>query len=194
MNAQVEEPTAEVMTRTEILDMYGSSLDGSPSIYCGTYHKYNEGSLYGAWLDIAKFNDYYEFMDVCRQLHADEEDPELMFQDFECFPDELYSESCMDKDEFDKILEYAELDDDEKEAFDDYLELGHEFNIEEFRELNQGKWDSEEDFARNIIDECYNIERMMGDLANYFDYSAFAEDLFRWDYEMGEHNYVFRVQ
>ncbi|MBD5327620.1 MAG: antirestriction protein ArdA [Bacteroides sp.] len=33
-----------------------------------------------------------------------------------------------------------------------------------------GEWDSEEDFTRHIVEECYNLEKMMGSLANYFDY------------------------
>lgn len=191
--AQEKKAMAEVMTLQEILDAYGSELDGSPSIYCGTYRKYNEGSIFGAWLDIAKFSDYDEFIDVCRQLHADEEDPELMFQDYECYPSSLYCESCMGEDIFNKILEYAELNDDDKEAFDDYLDLGHDFNVARFREAYCGHWSSEKDFAIDIIDSCYDIERQMGSLASYFDYDAFARDLFMYDYEMGENNHVFRV-
>lgn len=191
--ANEEQQNAEVMTREEIIDAYGSDLDGQPSVYCGTYRKYNEGSLYGAWLDISKFNDYEEFIDVCRQLHADEEDPELMFQDYECFPSALYSESCMDEEAFSMILEYAGLDDDEKEAVDDWMALGHDFDMERFNEAFQGHFDSEEDFAEHIIDECYDIEKCMGSLSSYFDYKAFARDLFMCDYEMGENNYVFRI-
>lgn len=191
--AQVEQPMAEVMTLQEILDAYGSELDGSPSVYCGTYRKYNEGSIFGAWLDIAKFDDYDEFIDVCRQLHADEEDPELMFQDYEGFPESLYCESCMGEGTFDKILEYAKLDDDDKEAFEDYLDYGHDYDIERFREAYCGKWNSKEDFAQHIVSECYDIERTMGSLASYFDYEAFARDLFMSDYEMADNNHVFRV-
>lgn len=190
---QEEQPMAEVMTLQEILDAYGSELDGNPSVYCGTYRKYNEGSIFGAWLDISKFSDYDEFIDVCRQLHADEEDPELMFQDYEGFPSSLYCESCMGEDTFDKILEYAKLDDKEQEAFDDYLDLGHDFDIERFREAYCGNWDSEEDFAQDIIDSCYDIEKTMGSLSSYFDYEAFARDLFMCDYQMGANNNVFRV-
>ena len=76
--AQEEQPMAEVMTLQEILDAYGSELDGSPSVYCGTYRKYNEGSIFGAWLDIAKFDSYDEFIDVCRQLHGDEDDEYIL--------------------------------------------------------------------------------------------------------------------
>lgn len=85
-----------------------------PAIYCGTYKKYNEGSLFGAWLDLRTFDSYEEFIDVCKQLHADEEDPELMFQDYQCFPAEWYSESCMDEEVFDKIIAFIQMDDDNR--------------------------------------------------------------------------------
>jgi antirestriction protein len=190
--AQIAQPKSDLMTKQEIVDAYGSELEGNPSVYCGTYAKYNEGSIYGAWLDISKFSDYNEFIDVCRQLHADEEDPELMFQDYDSFPSSLYCESCMGEDIFNKILEYANLDENEKEAFDDYMALGHDFDIERFREAYCGNWDSEEDFAQNIVESCYDIEKTMGSLASYFDYKAFARDLFIDDYQMGANNNVFR--
>ena len=75
----------------------------------------------------------------------------------------------------------------------DYLDYGHDYDIERFREAYCGKWDSKEDFAQHIVSECYDIERTMGSLASYFDYEAFARDLFMSDYEMGDNNHVFRV-
>ena len=53
------------------------------SVYVGTYAKYNSGSLKGEWLDLDNYDSYDEFKDACNSLHADEEDPELMFQDWE---------------------------------------------------------------------------------------------------------------
>ncbi|MBD5268163.1 MAG: antirestriction protein ArdA [Bacteroides sp.] len=35
-------------------------------------------------------------------------------------------------------------------------------------------------------------QNMMGSLANYFDYEAFARELFKWDYSMGADGNVFR--
>ena len=72
-------------------------------LYVGTYRKYNEGSLAGAWLDLDKFKDADEFERACRRLHRDERDPELMFQDVETDPgcdwqEGLYSESSIPRD------------------------------------------------------------------------------------------------
>ena len=43
-------------------------------VYVGTYAKYNNGSLYGAWLDLSDYSDKEEFYEACRELHEDEED------------------------------------------------------------------------------------------------------------------------
>jgi antirestriction protein len=77
------------------------------------------------------------------------------------------------------------------EAVDDFIDFGKD--LADFEEAFCGEWDSEEDFARHIVDECYDLDRQMGSLAQYFDYEAFARDLFMYDYEMGEHGNVFRV-
>lgn len=53
------------------------------SVYVGTYHKYNSGSLKGEWLDLDNYDSYAAFLDACNDLHADEDDPEFMFQDWE---------------------------------------------------------------------------------------------------------------
>lgn len=67
-------------------------------------------SLYGMWVDLTTFDDYYDFMEFCQLLHVDEEDPEFMYQDYENFLADYYSESCLDEFEFDKIIEFAEMD------------------------------------------------------------------------------------
>ena len=37
------------------------------------------------------------------------------------------------------------------------------------------------------------LKNIMGSLANYFDYEAFARELFMYDYNMGANNNAFRV-
>ena len=83
----------------------------SPALYCGTYGKYNSGNLSGMWLNVSTFDDYEDFVNFCLAIHADERDPELMYQDFENMPDSLYHESMGEK-EFNKIAEYCELCDE----------------------------------------------------------------------------------
>ena len=164
---------------------------GHPSVYVGTYRKYNEGDLFGMWVDMEACGDYDTFMEVCHNLHADEEDPELMFQDYENFPEAWYSESGIDEDTFDKIMEYAGMDEDDQEAFDAYMDYSSQPTFEDFKEKFMGKWDSEEAFAEHIVSECYDLDRMMGRLSYYFDYKAYARDLFIEDYYYSD-GYVFQ--
>lgn len=63
------------------------------AIYVGTYAKYNAGSLFGKWFNLSDFADKDEFLEACKELHKDEDDPEFMFQDRENIPEELVSES-----------------------------------------------------------------------------------------------------
>ena len=192
---RVEERLAELGYTPEELQEavseHKSGCDGEPSVYVGTYAKYNEGSLCGLWVDLPSFDDYDEFINFCKAIHADEEDPELMAQDYECFPRQWYNEGFMSEEDFDHIKEYTEMCDKHSvEAVDDYMEL-HD-DLDNFEEAYCGEWDSEEDFARHIVDECYDLERTMGNLSQYFDYEAFARELFMYDYSMGANNHVFR--
>ena len=91
----------------------------APALYVGTYCKYSEGSLFGAWLYLEDYADADEFMKACRELHKDEAYPELMFQDYENFPRSLYSESA-GVDNIAAIYEWMELDKDEREMLDAY--------------------------------------------------------------------------
>ena len=193
MEARLEELGFTPETLIEAIGEHKSGCEGNPSIYCGTYGKYSgEKGICGLWIDLSSFNAYDDFIDFCKAIHADEEDPELMAQDYEGFPRQWYNEGFMSEDDFDHILEYSDMCDKHgQEAVDDYMEFHDE--LDNFEEAYCGEWDSEEDFARHIISECYNLEREMGDLARYFDYEAFGRDLFMYDYSMGANGNVFRV-
>ena len=188
--ARLHELEMTVPELFEAVSDHKAGLDGEPAVYCGTYSKYNDGSLCGLWIDLSSFDDYYEFINFCLAIHADEDDPELMFQDFEGFPKDWYRE-WIGEEIFEKIAEYHDMCElHGAEAIDDYLEL-HD-DLDNFEEDYQGEWDSEEDFARHIVEECYDLSKVMDGLERYFDYEAFAHDLFLWDYTMGANGNVFR--
>ena len=165
----------------------------SPALYCGTYGKYNSGNLSGMWLNVSTFDDYEDFLNFCYAIHADERDPELMYQDFENMPDSLYHESMGEK-EFNKIEEYCELCDDYGvSAVYDFLEFYSPEDLDMMHDSYAGVYDSEEDFAREIVNDRCDLEKMMGDLSYYFNYEALARDLFLGDYHFGSHGTVLRT-
>lgn len=49
-------------------------------VYVGTYKKYSEHNLDGDWLDLCVYDDCGEFLEACKELHEDENDPEFMIQ------------------------------------------------------------------------------------------------------------------
>ena len=163
----------------------------SPALYCGTYGKYNAGNFNGMWVNVSTFDSYEDFKAFCLAIHADEEDPELMFQDGENIPDSLCSESMGEK-EFNNLLKYCELCEEyDVFAVYDFLELFMPEDLDRMPDAYVGVYESKEDFARELVNDCYDLDKMMGDLAYYFDYEAFARDLFINDYKFGSRGTVF---
>lgn len=165
-------------------------------IYVGTYAKYNGGSIFGKWLDLSDYSDKEEFYEACRELHKDEQDPEFMFQDWEYIPSDFIGESWLADNIFEIIEAIDELDDDKKAAFEVWLNHGsHDITtkdiadlIRSFEDDFQGAYNDEEDYAYEIVDECYDLPEFA---KTYFDYAKFARDLFMGDYWF-EDGYVFR--
>lgn len=86
-------------------------------LYCGTYAKYNEGSLKGEWVDLDNFSNADDFLAYCSKLHNDEKFPEFMFQDYECLFDwekNLYCECSVSNDywEIKNELDRLNVDDE----------------------------------------------------------------------------------
>ena len=93
----------------------------TPRIYVGTYAKYNNGSIQGEWLDLDDYTDKSDFIQACLELHDDEEDPELMFQDWENIPGELASECSIDDAVWEYIDACNEFDQEAVDAYDEAL-------------------------------------------------------------------------
>ncbi len=149
-------------------------------VYVGTYAKYNGGNLTGAWLTLGDYDNVEAFFDACRELHKDESDPEYMFQDWEEIPEGCIGESWVSRNLWDV---FGELEEDEIEPFKAYCAdflCGEpdSSDVEGFRERYRGHWDSKEDYARGVVDDCFDIP---DGIRPYFDYEAFARDLF-FDY------------
>ena len=144
----------------------------SPRVYVGSYSKYNNGSIKGAWLDLENYSDRADFYEAAKALHADEPDPELMFQDFEGFPRSMYSESNVS----DELIAYANLDEDDRELLDVYRGNYHEGDIDKAREAFQGKYDSEADWAEQFLEESGGLEGVPEHLKNYINFEAYGRD------------------
>ena len=145
-----------------------------PAVYVGTYRKYNNGSLRGAWVNLSEFSTQSEFYDHIQQLHADEDDPEYMFQDYENFPSCFYGESWLDE----RLWVWLNLDADNRKICTLYFEqVNQEGTIEDALENFRGEYDSKESYAREFLDDCGSLSGLSEELRWFFDFEAYTDNL-----------------
>ena len=166
--------TFEPLTKNEIRAHAAHYENENPAIYLGTYHKYNCGSLYGMWIDLTTFSTYDEFCEFCRRLHRDEYEPEFMTQDFEHYPQVWYHEGGIPtRSEYERINKYAVLDEDKREAYEIFLDnYDEDAEIEDFESRYEGKYESGEDFAEHLCEECGYFNSLPQWLQCCIDYGA----------------------
>ena len=157
----------------------------NPQVYVGTYGKYNDGNLSGAWIDLEDFASKADFLEHCAELHCDEPDPEFMFQDWTDIPAELVSECHIDE----MVWELLEFDEYERGIIVDYCDnMVCQWDCDTMAEAMEaycGEFESKEEFARYLVDNSLSsTDNEL--LVRYFDYSAYSKELFRH----GEHVFV----
>ena len=158
-------------------------------IYVGTYKKYNEGNLFGKWFTLSNYDNAEAFYDDCKRLHQDEEDPELMFQDWQCpeIFDGFIGECHLEETIFEITSLLEEMSDDDMEIIQNYMYLTgiplNEQTIEKAQERYIGYFSSETELAEYYVEETGLLQNIPDEVAMYFDYKAYARDL-----DFMEHN------
>jgi antirestriction protein len=148
-------------------------MTNSPRVYVGTYEKYNNGSIEGAWIDLEDYRNKFEFEDACQKLHGPGEH-EFMYQDHEGIPDRYVSESYLSGDVWN---EWVCLDDDEKELLTVYLEnVNQDGTVVGAQDAFQGKYQSEADWSAEHFESTGLLQSIPESLRSYIDYEAYARD------------------
>jgi len=152
----------------------------NPSIYVGTYAKYNNGSLFGKWLDLTEYSDCAEFYEACAELHKGESDPEFMFQDWENIPDQYISESGISQEYWDYLetIEGSYLD---AEVFEAAADL--DISVDMVEELYQGEYNSDSDFAYDMAEQLGYLDKDVSWPYTCIDWDYAARELM---YDYGE--------
>lgn len=108
---------------------------------------------------------------------GDEKDPEFMYQDYENFPSGMASEYGFNW----AYVEGYRLAREEgcEDAWYAWVSNTGDTCFEQFRGAwLGGPYDSELEFAAQYVDECGFLSEVPDTVARYFDYEAFARDLF----------------
>lgn len=167
-------------------------------IYVGTYAKYNNGSLYGAWLELSNYSGYEELLQAMQELHKDEDEPEFMFQDYECseffIKQKLISESHLSVNIYD-IAEQINSSDYDFEVIEAYAECMSYYHKDVEDLLNSlsdsyyGEYSSDEDFVQEILEQDGSIPENLPSYI-YIDWEATARHLM-YDYR-SSNGYYFK--
>lgn len=144
------------------------------SVYVGTYAKYNNGSIEGKWMDLEEYSDKETFIAACQELHKDEADPELMFQDWEGVPDGMISECSLS----DEIFAFIQLDDKDKQILATYRDnIDQTASIEDATEAYRGTYESAADYAEEFYRESGSLKGVPNEVAYYIDWEKVARDM-----------------
>jgi len=164
------------------------TTETSPAVYVGTFAKYNSGSIKGAWIKL-EGHDAETFRDACLELHKDEADPELMFQDFEGFPRAFYGESYLSP----ALWDWIDCNDAEQAIWEAFAEcFGYSFDessLSHAQEACAGQFNSTEDFAEEYVSENYDMNAIPSFLGACIDWQAVWNSTLRFDF--CEHNGCF---
>lgn len=174
-------------------------------IYVASLSDYNAGILHGVWIDFDTCLNADEVWEAIRAMLLNSPTTEReglpaeewAIHDYEGFGGIEISEY----ESISALWEAHELlsDLDDPEAFFDWLsyettaEISEvtESNIAAFRDAYRGWYRSKEEFAEELIEEMGILSNADELLSRYFDYEAFARDLFMSEYYMTENGYVF---
>ena len=165
-------------------------------LYVGTYAKYNNGSLEGEWLDLDDYADAEEFEEACLELHKDEEDPELMFQDCDCEHDwerKLYAERSIPSEYWTirDALDRSYIDDDVFDAWANVTsEDIDEDAVKKCEEQYCGQM-SGEDYAEQLCEDCGYLSKDIPSIISCnIDWTGVWRDL-TYDGYAEENGYIF---
>ena len=162
-----------------------STIEG-PAVYVGTYNKYNRGSLGGRWVELEQFaGDRGAFLAHCAEIHADEHDPEFMFQDFQGFPREFYGESCLPE----RLFEWLEMTEDDRELLAAYVDATGDDNAElrDAQDHYVGTYHDGATFAEETAEQCADLGSALPEwLRSCIDWERAWNCELRFDYSTSE--------
>lgn len=168
------------------------------SIYVGMYAKYNEGSIYGEWLQLSNYSSYDELLEAMEELNQDEQEPEFMLQDYECseffIKQKLISESHLSANIY-EIAEQINNSDYEFEIIEAYAKCMNYYHkdvedlLDSLSDSYYGEYSSDEDFAQCTLEQDGSIPENLPSYI-YIDWKATARHLM-YDY-MSFNGYYFK--
>jgi antirestriction protein len=166
--------------------------DDAPQIYVACLSAYNNGKLHGMWIDCTQDADAIqediEWMlswSPCRNYEACEE---WAIHDFQNW----YGIQLDECEDINKLAELAQVLSEYGEVYAAYYKYyGDYATLDEFKDSYWGKYESEEDFVYDQLEEQGLIKKFeeMGLSSSYINFEAIARDWFIDSYLSVEEGY-----
>jgi hypothetical protein len=142
-------------------------------IYVADLHEYNSGRLIGTWLTPGDYGSVEELAAAISRAMT-HPDHEWAIHDSEYV-------KVGEHESLAALLAIAEASEEwGTEKVQAAIDYGIADSLEDIGDAiadhDGGEFASKEDWAEEYISSCYDLGKMLGNLANYFDYKAFARD------------------
>ena len=169
-----------------------SDYDG-PLALVTSDEKTNKGKLFGLWFGLDKFKDYTQYHEACKILLSDEDSPNILWLYTQNLPkrvSDMYNLGYKER-AFEAANILGTLTTDEKEGFEQFIELFDSLDYDRFNEYYVGKYLDKEHFADSYISRnpsCYDFyTKTLG----ASDMSEIAECMFECGFFLYKNGHVF---
>lgn len=154
-----------------------------------TYAKYNSGVLCIKTINPANYETETAFYARCKEIHADESSPEFLFESPNGLPSEIVDGYGLNWALMNELVRHEK--NGYGKAFISFLKLKGVCSAEYFEESFIGEAETQVSALEIITNMDALLEPLPADLRGYFDFDAYARDLFLDEYDLFE-GFVFR--
>ena len=147
----------------------------TPRVWIGTWATYNEGNLYGRWIDATQSAEEIE-TEVCQLLNNS---PVVNDEEWYIGDHEGLGRSIGEQESFERVAAIGEA---VSQAYDPWAFLAwlewsdNTGDLDKFNEEYRGQYDSDRHFAEEFWHEC-NGETALHGLEYHIDWDSYAREL-----------------
>ncbi|MGC1082193.1 antirestriction protein ArdA, partial [Pantoea agglomerans] len=145
---------------------------------------YNRGILCVKTINPASYETQAEFYARCKEIHADETSPEFLFESPNGLPSAIVDECGLNWALMAELVRHEK--DGHGQAFISFLKLKGECSAGYFEQSYTGDAESQLAALEVIADMDAVLEPLPKELRGYFDFEAYARDLFLNEYDLFE--------
>ena len=144
-------------------------------MWVGCLAAYNQGCLYGQWIDLDLIDNVEELQEAIDRVLQDSpvnDAEEWAFMDYDL------SGICISEyEDLETVVDIGQGLREHESAFVAFYNCFDSTDLEEFSERYQGEYDTVKEYAQAFLEDTGVINSIPENLRYYFDYEKYAHDL-----------------